>query len=373
MSDKLEKLAKLIVNYSIDVQKGEKVLIQCNTIEAREFLSYLIDEIYNRKGIPFLNLTDSILNVQLAEGNNEERVAVLKEIEEFNVNMYDSYIQIRNSFNDFETKNIPVSADRMVSEALLPYRNIRVNQRKWVLLNYPSLLDSHKAHMSSREFIKYALDVMTVDYQKMSELIKPLKKLMDNTDKVRIVAPKTDITFSIKGMGSIPCVGKCNIPDGELYSAPIKDSVNGVITYNTPSPYQGNIYNNVSLKFKDGKIIEATCDGDNKKLNDIFDTDDGARYIGEFSLGFNPQILYPMGDILFDEKILGSLHFTPGASYSDCYNGNDSSVHWDMVLIQREDYGGGEIYFDDVLIRKDGMFVLDELKPLNFDYKNKKD
>lgn len=371
MSDKLEELAKLIVTYSIDVKKNEKVLISCYTMEAREFISYLIDEIYNRGGIPFLDLNDPILNAQIAEGNNKERIKTLKNIEEYKVNLYDSYIQIMSSFNDFETKNIPVKTDRMVSEALLPYRNIRVNQRKWVLLNYPTLLDSHKAQMNSREFTKYALDVMTVDYKEMSELIKPLKKLMDNTDKVRIVSPDTDITFSIKGMGSVPCVGKCNIPDGELYSAPIKDSVNGIITYNTPSPYQGNVFNKVSLTFKNGKIVEATCDGDNNKLNEIFDTDKGARYVGEFSLGFNPQILYPMGDILYDEKILGSLHFTPGASYSDCYNGNESSVHWDMVLIQRKDYGGGEIFFDDVLIRKDGMFVLDELKPLNFKYKNK--
>ena len=222
--------------------------------------------------------------------------------------------------------------------------------------------------MTSREFSQYALDVMTVDYRKMSDLIRPLKKLMDKTDKVRIVSPGTDLTFSIKGMGSIPCVGEMNIPDGELYSAPVKNSVNGIITYNTPSPYQGRVYNNVSLEFKDGKIINATCSEDNAKLNEIFNTDEGARYIGEFSLGFNPKILYPMGDILYDEKILGSLHFTPGQAYKDCYNGNDSGIHWDMVLIQRKDYGGGEIYFDDVLIRKDGMFVLEELKPLNFDY-----
>ena len=270
--------------------------------------------------------------------------------------------------NDYENKNVSGEMSKKLSQALLPSSDVRVNQRKWVLLNYPSLLDSYKAGMTSREFSQYAFDVMTVDYRKMSDLIRPLKKLMDKTDKVRIVSPGTDLTFSIKGMGSIPCVGEMNIPDGELYSAPVKNSVNGTITYNTPSPYQGRVYNNVSLEFKDGKIINATCSEDNAKLNEIFNTDEGARYVGEFSLGFNPKILYPMGDILYDEKILGSLHFTPGQAYKDCYNGNDSGIHWDMVLIQRKDYGGGEIYFDDVLIRKDGMFVLDELKPLNFDY-----
>lgn len=369
MSEKLKELADIIINYSIHVEENERVLITTQSIETREFISYLVENIYKNGGVPCVKINDPIIGAHLSEGNTDGRVELLKKIQENEVELFDSFINIRYSMNDYENKNVSNEMSKKLSQALLPSSDIRVNQRKWVLLNYPSLLDSYKAKMTSREFEKFALEVMTVNYQEMSELIKPLKELMDKTDKVRITSPGTDLTFSIKGMGSIPCVGEMNIPDGELYSAPIKNSVNGIITYNTPSPYQGRVYNNVSLEFKDGKIIKAICDGDNEKLNEIFDTDEGARYVGEFSLGFNPKILYPMGDILYDEKILGSLHFTPGQAYKDCYNGNDSGIHWDMVLIQRGDYGGGELYFDDVLIRKDGIFVLDELKPLNFDYK----
>lgn len=371
MSEKLKELASLIVNYSIRVEKDERVLITTQSLETREFVSYLIEEIYKNGGVPCLKINDPILGARLAEKNNECRIELLKKIQENEVELFDSFINIRYATNDYENKNVSGEMSKKLSQALLPSSDVRVNQRKWVLLNYPSLLDSYKAKMTSTEFMEFALKVMTVNYKSMSELIKPLKKLMDKTDKVRIVSPGTDITFSIKGMGSIPCVGEMNIPDGELYSAPVKNSVNGTITYNTPSPYQGRVYNHVSLEFKDGKIINATCDEDNEKLNEIFNTDEGARYVGEFSLGFNPEILYPMGDILYDEKILGSIHFTPGQAYKDCYNGNDSGIHWDMVLIQRKDYGGGEIYFDDVLIRKDGMFVLEELKPLNFNYNEK--
>ncbi len=371
MSEKLKELASLIVNYSIRVEKDERVLITTQSLETREFVSYLIEEIYKNGGVPCLKINDPILGARLAEKNNEGRIELLKKIQENEVELFDSFINIRYATNDYENKNVSGEMSKKLSQALLPSSDVRVNQRKWVLLNYPSLLDSYKAKMTSTEFMEFALRVMTVNYKSMSELIKPLKKLMDKTDKVRIVSPGTDITFSIKGMGSIPCVGEMNIPDGELYSAPVKNSVNGTITYNTPSPYQGRVYNHVSLEFKDGKIINATCDEDNEKLNEIFNTDEGARYVGEFSLGFNPEILYPMGDILYDEKILGSIHFTPGQAYKDCYNGNDSGIHWDMVLIQRKDYGGGEIYFDDVLIRKDGMFVLEELKPLNFNYNEK--
>lgn len=371
MSEKLKELASLIVNYSIRVEKDERVLITTQSLETREFVSYLIEEIYKNGGVPCLKINDPILGARLAEKNNEGRIELLKKIQENEVELFDSFINIRYATNDYENKNVSGEMSKKLSQALLPSSDVKVNQRKWVLLNYPSLLDSYKAKMTSTEFMEFALKVMTVNYKSMSELIKPLKKLMDKTDKVRIVSPGTDITFSIKGMGSIPCVGEMNIPDGELYSAPVKNSVNGTITYNTPSPYQGRVYNHVSLEFKDGKIINATCDDDNEKLNEIFNTDEGARYVGEFSLGFNPEILYPMGDILYDEKILGSIHFTPGQAYKDCYNGNDSGIHWDMVLIQRKDYGGGEIYFDDVLIRKDGMFVLEELKPLNFNYNEK--
>ena len=368
MSEKLKELARTIVSYSIHVEKDEKVLITTQSLETREFVSYLIEEIYKSGGIPYVKFNDPLWGSQLAQGNTDKRIELLKTIQEQEVALYDSFIQIRYGMNDYEEKNVSPEMKRKLSKALLKSSDIRVNERKWVLLNYPSLLDAHKANMTTHDFIKFALDVMTVNYQNMHELIQPLKNLMDKTDKVRIVAPGTDLTFSIKGMKSIPCTGEKNIPDGELYSAPVKTSVNGKITYNTPSPYLGNVYHHVSLDFKDGKIIKATCDEDDQKLNEIFDTDEGARYVGEFSLGFNPKILHPMGDILYDEKILGSLHFTPGQAYKDCYNGNDSGIHWDMVLIQRKDYGGGEIYFDDVLIRKDGMFVLEELKLLNFDY-----
>ena len=246
MSEKLKKLASLIVNYSIRVEKDERVLITTQSLETREFVSYLIEEIYKSGGVPCLKINDPILGARLAEKNNEGRIELLKKIQENEVELFDSFINIRYAINDYENKNVSGEMSKKLSQALLPSSDVRVNQRKWVLLNYPSLLDSYKAKMTSTEFMEFALKVMTVNYKSMSELIKPLKKLMDKTDKVRIVSPGTDITFSIKGMGSIPCVGEMNIPDGELYSAPVKNSVNGTITYNTPSPYQGRVYNHVS-------------------------------------------------------------------------------------------------------------------------------
>lgn len=365
-TEKLKTLAKTIINYSLRLKENERVQISF-TEEATPLVEELIKEAKEVKAVVGLSLYNPRLNARLAEGNTMARLEHLKKIKEFDVNNYEAFIQIRSSFNDYEAKNVPQEMTKKFGAMTNELDEIRINERRWVLLNYPTYLDAHKAKMTTEDFTEFALDVMTVDYQKMSNDIKPLKDLMERTDKVRIVSPGTDITFSIKGMNAIPCCGEMNIPDGELYTAPIKDSVNGVITYNTPSPYQGNIYNHVSLTFENGKIVNATCDEDDEKLNEIFDTDADARYVGEFALGFNPKILKPMGDILYDEKILGSLHFTPGRCYADCDNGSKSAIHWDMVLIQREDFGGGEIYFDDVLIRKDGKFTLPELKQLNYE------
>lgn len=365
-TEKLDKLAYTIVNYSLHLKENSKVNISFSK-EADPLVEKLIKHAKKVGAIIVLDQYDPKLSALLGDTNKNERIEVLKARRKLDVETFDAFISVRYTYNDYETKNIPKDMTKNFGAATQELDDIRINERDWVLLNYPSNVDAYKAKMTTTDFNEFALDVMTVDYQKMSEDIKPLKDLMEKTDKVRIVGPNTDIEFSIKNMPAIPCTGEKNIPDGELYTAPIKTSVNGIITYNTPSPYQGNIYNNVSLTFKDGKIINATCSEDDDELNEIFDTDEGARYIGEFSLGFNPKILYPMGDILYDEKILGSLHFTPGRCYKDCDNGNNSSIHWDMVLIQREDFGGGEIYFDDVLIRKDGKFILDELKQLNYE------
>lgn len=366
MDERLKKLSSTIVNYSLKVKEGEKVLIGC-TKESKPLVKALIREIAKVGAVPSIQITDSEISSLMNELATPDKIELLKEQEKFNVDHFDCFIQIHYTDNEYNTRNVDPAIRKKIGKELEPYHDIRINERRWVLLNYPSKIDAFKARMTTDEFYDYALDVMTVDYEKMYEQIKPLKELMEKTDRVRLVAPGTDISFRIKDIPVIPCCGESNIPDGEIFTAPIKDSVNGTITYNTPCPYHGNIYTGVSLTFEHGQIVECHCNEDNEALKKIFDTDEGARYVGEFSFGLNPKILDPMGDILYDEKIIGSIHFTPGRAYREAFNGNTSAIHWDMVLVMRESYGGGEVYFDDVLIRKDGLFVLEELKPLNYD------
>lgn len=362
-----KELSKKIVNYALNVKENDRVLITYESEKCNNLIKNLIKDITEKKGIVFTKRIDNEISALLLETTNDERIKEIAKRNEFEVDNFDCFISIRYSTNEYEDKNVASEIRKKIGDATKESHDIRTNQRRWVLLNYPSVLDAYKAKMTYDEFYDYAFKSMIFDYEKMEKAVEPLKKLMEKTDKVRLTGKNTDITFSIKNMNVVPCLGTMNIPDGEIFTAPVKDSINGKITYNTPSPYRGNVFHNVSLEFKDGKIIKATCNEDDKKLNEIFDTDDGSRYVGEFSIGLNPYIREPMEDILFDEKIIGSIHFTPGAAYKEAYNGNDSSIHWDMVLIQREEYGGGEIYFDDVLIRKNGKFVLEELKELNFE------
>jgi aminopeptidase len=223
---------------------------------------------------------------------------------------------------------------------------------------------AQQAGMSTEAFEDFYFKVCTLDYARMTPGMKVLADLMKKTDRVHIKGPGTDLRFSIKGIGAQPCGGLRNIPDGEVFSCPVKDSVEGHVQYNAPTVYLGASFDNIRLAFRKGRVVEATANN-TKRLNEILDSDAGARYIGEFAIGFNPHILEPMRDILFDEKIAGSFHFTPGQAYEGVGNGNKSQVHWDMVCIQRPEYGGGEIWFDDKLIRKDGLFVPKALQKLN--------
>ena len=359
------KLAENLVNYSCKLKEGEKVLIEAFDPDIT-FVNELVKAVYKAKAIPFVTIKNKAADRAILMNCSEEQMKMMAKYEAARMADMDAYIGVRAAINTNEHSDVP-------SEKLTIYNKyfwnevhgkIRVPKTKWVILRYPTASMAQSADMSTEAFEDFYFEVCNLDYSKMSKAMDSLVTVLEKTDKVRLVAKDTDITFSIKGLPAIKCAGEINIPDGEVFTAPVKDSVNGYITYNTPSLHDGFTFENIRIEFENGKIVKATAN-DTERINHIFDTDEGARYVGEFAIGVNPYILKPMKDTLFDEKIAGSIHFTPGSSYDECYNGNKSSVHWDLVLIQRPEYGGGEIYFDDILIRKDGLFVIDELKGLN--------
>ncbi|MCZ8514167.1 aminopeptidase [Paenibacillus filicis] len=362
---RLKQFAKNLVRYSVDLQPGEYILIEMIGLRDQELTKCLIEEVYAAGGHPFVEFRDPSVTRSLMLGGTVEQYRTLAELELNRMKKMQAYLGVRSGENITETSDVPEEQMRLyVREYQRPVTDQRVNHTKWCIMRYPNGSMAQLANTSTEAFEDFYFNVCNLDYSKMSAAMDSLVELMEKTDKVRIVSQGTDLTFSIKGIPAIKCAGKNNIPDGEVFTAPVKDSVNGVIAYNAPTIYTGTFFENVTLRFENGKIVEATSN-DTKKLNDILNTDEGACYIGEFAIGVNPYIQKPMKDILFDEKIDGSIHFTPGNAYTDADNGNRSSVHWDMVLIQRPEYGGGEIYFDGRLIRKDGKFVVPELEKLN--------
>lgn len=366
MDQRVEKLAKNLVTYSCRVQKNERVLIDASGECTKDLVKALVKEVYQAGAFPFVKWGNQTIMREILKGITEEQAKLMCELQLQEMKEMDAYIGIRGNDNIAELSGIDPEKIRIYSDNIVNPVHIkeRVNNTKWVILRYPNNSMAQLANTSLEDFEDFYFNVCNLDYSKMAKAMDNLVELLNKTDKVRIVAKGTDISFSIKNIPAVKCCGLRNIPDGEVYTAPIKDSVNGVITYNTPSTYQGTTFENITFKFKDGKIVEATSN-DTEKLNKILDTDEGSRYIGEFALGVNPYILSPMNDTLFDEKISGSIHFTPGQAYKLADNGNKSAIHWDLVQIQRAEYGGGEIWFDDVLIRKDGIFVVEELKLLN--------
>ena len=364
MDERIKILARNLINYSISLKKGENLLIEARDCD-HKIVKALIEETYNVGGNPFVNLYSAEISRAILLGENEEMLKLKMESDLNFMKKMDAYISIKGALNTFENSDVPSTQTAQNLKYSEEVRKERVNNTKWVILVAPSTGMAQAAKMSTEQYEDFYFKVCNLDYSKMDKAMDNLVKLMEKTDKVRLVAPNTDITFSIKGIPAIKCAGKMNIPDGEVFTAPIRESVNGVITYNLDTTYSGISFSNISLIVENGKIVKAT--GTNQeKLNNILDTDENSRYFGEFAIGVNPYINRGFQDILFDEKMAGSIHFTPGSCYeNEAPNGNISAIHWDMVLSMLPEHGGGEIYFDDVLIRKDGIFVVESLKCLN--------
>ncbi|AIQ17802.1 MULTISPECIES: aminopeptidase [Paenibacillus] len=362
---RIQKLAANLVGYSVNVQPGENVLVEMIGSE-RDLIKAVVEEVGKAGGNAFVQLTDRTVLRSMLQYATRESLQTWAEIDLNRMKQMDCYIGIRAGENVNDLADVPEENMKLYNSLYSHpvHSEQRVKHTKWVVLRYPNASMAQLANTTTEAFEDFYFEVCNLDYAKMDKAQDALAELMRATDKVRIAGPGTELTFSIKGIGAEKCSGQKNIPDGEVYSAPVRDSVNGTISYNAATLYNGVTFENVKFKFENGKIVEASSN-DTVRLNEILDSDDGARHIGEFAIGFNPYILHPMKDILFDEKIAGSLHFTPGQAYDVTDNGNRSSIHWDLVLIQRPEYGGGEIYFDDVLIRKDGIFVIPELQGLN--------
>lgn len=364
---RVTRLAEILLDHSCAVKAGHKVLIEAFDLADPAIVCRLVEMAAERGAIPIVETKSNAVLRSLYRTGTEESLSAAGKIEAARMEQMQAYIGVRGAHNASELADVPADKLEMYSRLWWKpvHTELRIKKTRWVVLRWPTPSMAQAARMSTEAFEDFYFDVCTADYAKMSKDLDPLVKRMEAADKVRITAPGTELEFSIKGIPVVPCSGQCNIPDGEIFTAPVKTSVEGVITYNTKTLYQGTVFENVRLEFEKGKIVRATCSNEPERLEKILNSDEGARYIGEWSMGCNNRVKQPMLDTLFDEKIGGSFHLTPGAAYDEADNTNRSQVHWDMVLIQTPAWGGGEIYFDGQLLRKDGRFVPDDLRALN--------
>jgi aminopeptidase len=367
MDPRIDRLAEILVEHSCELQPGEKVLIEAFDVPDTSLVERVIDRVSRMGGIPYVHWKSNAVLRALYRAATEDSMRLAGEMERHCMERMNAYIGIRGAANAAQFSDVPAERMDLYQEWWWKpvHIDVRITRTKWVVLRYPTPSMAQSAGMSDESFADFYFSVCTADYKKMARDQEPLVRRMEAADRVRIVGPGTDLSFSIRGIPVRPCYGQRNIPDGEVFTAPVRTSVEGVIRYNAPSLYQGVVFDGVEFEFKAGKIVRATCANQADRLNQILDSDEGARYIGEWSIGCNNRVRRPMLDTLFDEKVGGSIHLTPGNAYDECDNGNKSRVHWDLVLIQTPEYGGGEIWFDGELIRKDGRFVTPDLAGLN--------
>lgn len=367
MDPRYSKLAKTLCGHSAKIAQGEHVLLDLSETPA-EMAEALIAEISARGAYPHAEISNPRISRALALAATPERLAVAAECALEKIKKMDAYIAIRGAANIFENSDVPQANMAKIAAAMKPAVDWRVNKTKWVVLRWPTPAMAQQAQMSSEAFEDFYFRVCTMDYGRMEEGMEAARRLMESADKVHITGPGTDLGFSIKSMPAIPCGDQYNIPDGEIFTAPVRDSVEGTVSYNAPTVYNGISFDSITLTFEKGKIVDASAGAKTAALKKILSSDEGASYIGEFAMGFNPHITSPMRDILFDEKIAGSFHFTPGQAYENADNGNRSRIHWDMVCIQTPEWGGGEISFDGKVVRRDGLFVGEGIEKLNPQY-----
>ncbi len=361
---RIDTLARQLVGYSTALKKGEKVLIDLFDVPDAIGLA-LIREARKKGALPFVRVHQARLTREMMKGAEDSQYEIISKHLLAEMKDMDAYIAIRGGGNIAENSDVPPERMRLAMKHMRPVLDHRIKKTKWCVLRWPSASMAQQSGMSTEAFEDFYFNVCLLDYKALVPAMNALKKLMDKTENVHIKGPGTDLKFSLKGQNALASAGNYNIPDGEVFTSPVRDSVEGFITYNAPTIYQGIPFDTIRLEFSQGKIIKADAGAKTAALNKILDSDEGARYIGEFAIGFHPLILEPMRDILFDEKIAGSFHFTPGQAYEEADNGNRSQVHWDMVNIQRKDWGGGEIWFDGKLIRRDGVFLVKALEKLN--------
>lgn len=352
---RLTKLATLLVDYSLKFNKGEKVAISAD-FEARPLVLELYKLLIKRGASEVkLHFGDYEFSEAYFANATKSQIETLPKTDLYEIQNMDCYIAISSPTNTRGLTGIDAVKISARQATLRPITNHRVDKTRWVICKYPTNAQAQEAGMSLSEYSDFVLSaVLDVDWKALGKQQLKLQKLVNKTNTVRIVGEETDLTMSIAGRHAVSADGEYNMPDGEVFTSVVENSTQGYITYTYPAIYLGREFHNVRLKFEKGRVVKAMSDKGQVDLTKILDTDPGARVIGELGLGNNYHISKFTKDILYDEKIGGSIHIALGRGYKETLSKNDSAIHWDMIKDLRR---GGEIYFDGKLVQRNGKWL----------------
>lgn len=354
---RVEALAEILVNYSVKVKAGDVVLIS-----ATELAQPLVEQVYTKileaGAFPRLKLSFSNLTPLFYKHAQDAQLSTLLEIDEQEYRDADALINIKAPANVKELSSVDPQKISRRMKAMEPIMDIVLGKdMRWVLVNYPTQALAQEAAMSLAEYEHFVYSATNIDWRRQSQEQERLKAVFDKGSEVRIQGPGTDLRLSIAGRVGEKCDGHKNMPDGEVFYAPIEDSAEGRITYDYPAIFQGQEVDGICLEFKKGVVVKATAEKNQPLLDSVLNIDEGARRLGEFGIGFNYGLDRFSKDILFDEKIGGTIHLAIGKAYPAIGGKNKSAIHWDMIKDLRK---GGILSLDGKVVQKDGVFMLDE-------------
>ena len=361
-----EALAQILVQYSTKVSKGDVCVIQ-STSAAELLVQAVYEEVLRAGGLPIMQLTTTGAQSAFYELASDEQLDWIPPTAQWAAENADVRIAIMADVNARELSRSDPKKQARSQKARKPImetsmRRAAAGEHRWSLTLFPTHAYASEAGMSLTEYENFFYAACLADdgdpvtaWQRQSDQVRHLTEWIQGKEEVRIQAEDTDITLGVAGRNWIPCVGEFNMPDGEFFTGPIEDSVNGEVAFSFPASYGGRTVSGVRFRFENGKVVDATADRGEEYLISMFDTDEGARRLGELGIGTNFGIATGTKEILLDEKIGGTVHMAIGMSYPESGGTNDSAVHWDMVCDLRR---GGSITVDGVELQRDGKFLV---------------
>lgn len=357
MDKRWKQLGNLLVNTSVKVQPGERVLIAMGEIETFPLVYAVVEACIQAGAYPQIQFLSESLRHLLLRYGSDEQLAWTPEIEAYGMEWADVYLGLRGAYNLHIHHDIPADRLSLNQRALGQISALRWQKTRWCLVRVPNAAFAFQAECDLETIMDMFFDACLLDWQKEGDRWRRWTEQLSQGYEVRIIGRETDLRFSIEGRRWMVGDGAINMPDGEIATAPLTETIDGFIYFEFPGVLSGRLIHDIRLRWKKGRLVEATASTHQDFLRAILATDEGASLIGEFGIGLNPHITRFCRDILFDEKIGGTIHIALGRAYPECGGMNQSAIHWDIIKDLRRE---GAVYVDGQVVLQAGQFHFNE-------------